>query len=140
MVFGVYFGDDGGDGAGLVDDVGLAEGAEGDFAVVLFLAPRFVGLEDDGVRIGDEGKGQGIPCDEPLVRGLAVAAYSHDGIALVEESLVVVAEVAGFGGAAGGAVLGVEVEDEFPAGEIGEADGPAVLVGALEVGGLVSCL
>ena len=140
VVFGVDFGDYVGDGAGLVDDVGLAEGAEGDFAVVFLFAPGFVGLQDDGVGVRDEGEGEGVLGDEALVGGLAVAADSDDGVALVEEALIVVAEVAGFGGAAGGAVLGVEVEDELASGEIGEADGPAVLVGTLEVGGFVSCL
>ena len=49
-----------------------------------------------------------------------------------------VADAAGLGGAARGVGLRVEVEDDGPAGEVGERDGLAVLVGQREVGGALA--
>ena len=82
VVLGVHLGDDVGDGALLIYDVGLAQGAHADLAVVLLLAPGLVGLQDDRVRIGYQGEGQGVFFYEFPVRGHAVLADSHHGVAL----------------------------------------------------------
>jgi hypothetical protein len=52
--------------------------------------------------------------------------------------LVGIAETASFGGAAGGVVLGVEVQNEFFAGEIRQGNGGLVLVDGLEGWGSVA--
>ena len=51
MVLRVDLGDDVGDDAVLIDDVGLAEGSHADLAVVLLLAPGLIGLQDDSLRV-----------------------------------------------------------------------------------------
>ena len=140
VVLGVHLGDDVGDGALLIYDVGLAQGAHADLAVVLLLAPGLVGLQDDRVRVGYQGEGQGVFFYEFPVRGHAVLADSHHGVALAEESFIVVPKVTGLCGAAGSAVLGIEVEDESSSCKITQADDVAVLVRALEVRGFVSFL
>ena len=97
------------DNALFVNDVGGSQRAFGHLAVHLFLAPGLVGFQDGEVGIGDEVEGQLVFGDEPLMRGGGVSAHTQDLVAHGEESLVVVAQVAGFGSAARRAVLGVEV-------------------------------
>ena len=106
MVLGVDLGDDVGDDTVLIDDVSLAEGSHADLAVVLLLAPGLISLKNDGFRIGNQGKRQPVLSDELLVRGRAVLADTHHGIALAEKAFIVVTEVACLGSAAGSAVLG----------------------------------
>ena len=66
--------------------------------------------------------------NKTLVRGGGVLAHPQHLIAEGQETLVVVPQVTRLGGAAGGTVLGVEIEHQFLSGEIGKADGVAILV------------
>ena len=119
----------------LVDDVGGADGAHGLAAVHLLHAPGLIGFEDGAVGVGNEVEGQIVFGDEALVRFGRVFADTQHLIAEGEEALVVVAQVAGFGSAARCAVLGIEIQHQLLAGEIGETDGIAVFVKALKSGG-----
>ncbi len=110
MVLGIHLADGVNDNTLFINNVGGAEGAFGHFAVHLLLAPGFVGLEYGEVGVGDEVEGQLVLGDEPLVRGGGVSAYAQHFVTQGEETLVVVAQVAGLGGAARRAVLGVEVK------------------------------
>ena len=109
MVLCIDLGDDVGDDAVLIDNVGLTESAHADLPVVLLLSPGIVGLKDDFARVGDERKRQFIFGDELLMRRGAVLADSHHCIALADKPFVIVPQVAGFGRTAGCAVLGIEV-------------------------------
>ena len=77
-----------------IEDEGLAQSAHGDFAVVAFLAPRAEGLEHSGCRVAKQRERQVILLFELDVRSLAVLAYAKDLIALREESMVVIADIA----------------------------------------------
>lgn len=134
MVGGFDLFEDGGDVAGFGDDEGGAFGAHVFFAVEGFFDPDAVEIDDVVVFVGDEGEGELVFLDE-----LGVAL---DGIwADAEEEGFLgdlgpgVAEVAGLGGAAGGVVFGVEVEDDFLAAEVAEGEGGAGCVTAADDGG-----
>ena len=77
---------------------------------------------------------------ELLVAGGAVHADAHDGVALLAQFAVVVAQAASLSRAAGGVVFGVEIEDEFLSTELTEADLLSVLIDAQNLGRLVSNL
>ena len=140
MRLGVHLADGIDDNALLINDVGGAEGAFGHLAVHFLLTPGLVGFQDGEVGIGDEVEGQLVLGDEPLVRGGGVAAHAQHLVAHGEETLVIVAQVAGLGGAAWRAVLWVEVEHELLAGEVAQFHGVPVFVNALEIRGLCSDL
>ena len=57
VVLGVHLADGINDNALFINDVGGAQRAFGHLAVHFFLAPRFVGLEDGEVGVGDEVEG-----------------------------------------------------------------------------------
>ena len=69
------------------------------------------------------------------MRGGTVAADTQHIVAKRQETLVVVTQVAGLGGAAWCAVLGIEVKHQLLTGEVGEFHGVAVFVLALEIRG-----
>ena len=77
-------------------------------------------------------EGQLVLGYEALVACGAVAADAEHLVALGQEAVVVVAQVAGLGGAARRAVLGVEVEHQLLAGIIGQPDDIPVLVRAFK--------
>jgi hypothetical protein len=76
--------------------------------------------------------------DEALVAGGTVPAHSDDGIARLLQLLVVVADGACLGRAAGGVVLRIGIEDEFLSGKLGEAYLLSVLVVPEHFGQFVS--
>ena len=104
------------------------------------LAPGLIGFENGEVRVGDEPERQVIFCYEALMRGSGVAADAYHLVAEGEETLVVVAEVAGFGSASGSGVLRVEIEYQFLAFEVAELYAVSVFVETLEVGSFCSWL
>lgn len=111
VFFGFYLANGINDDSLLVNYIGGAEGAHGHLAVVFLLAPCLVSLKYFAIGVGDEMKGQLVLGDETLVRSCRVLAHTQHLISEVEETVIIVAQVAGLGGAAGGAVLGVEIED-----------------------------
>ena len=140
MRFGVHLADSVNDNTLLINDVSSAKRAFCYLAVHFLLAPCLVGLQDGEVGVGDEVEGQFILGDEPLVRGGGIAAHAQYLIAHGDEPLVVVAQVAGLGGAARRAVFGVEVEYELLASEVAQFHSVSILVNALEIGGFYSDL
>lgn len=146
QLFAVGFGldlltlDDVFDDAFLVDEEGGANGAEVLAAVHRFLCPDAHLLHQRVVGVGDEGEGQLVLCLELLVAGGAVHADAHYRVAPLAQFAVVVAQAACLGCAAGGVVLGVEVENEFLSTELTEADLLSVLIDAQNFGRLVSNL
>ena len=137
---GVHLADGVDDNALLVNDVGCSQRTLGHLAVHLLFAPRFVGLQYGEVGVGDEVEGQLVLGDEPLVRGGGVAAHTQHLVTHCQEPLIVVAQVAGLGGATRRAVLRVEVEHELLSGEVAQFHGIPVFVNALEIRGLCSDL
>ena len=75
-----------------------------------------------------------------MKRWCEAAADADNFIAEGEETLVVVAEVAGFGSASGSGVLRVEIEYQFLAFEVAELYAVSVFVETLEVGSFCSWL
>ncbi len=140
MRLGVHLPDGVNDNALLVNDVSGAQRAFGHLAVHLLLAPGLVGLQYGEVGVGDEVEGQLVLGDEPLMRSGGVAAHAQHLVAQGEEPLVVVAQVAGFGGAARRAVFGIKIEHELLAGEVAQFHGVSILVNALEIRGFCSDL
>ena len=132
MLLGVHLADGVDDGALLVDDVGGAQRAHRHLAVVLLLAPGFVGFEDAVLGVGDEVERQLVLGDELLVAGGAVAAHAEHLVAQREEALVVVSEVARLGRAARRTVLRVEVEHQLLPLEVTKFNDIPILVRALE--------
>src|SRR5690606_16378685 len=102
------------------------------------LLPDAVRLGDLVVGVGEEGEGQVVFVGELAVGSDGVGADAEHRGAFGVDLLDAVADAAGLRGAAGGVILWVEVEDDLLSTEIGEADGVAVLVGQLEVGGRVA--
>ena len=140
VVLGVHFGNGLDDDAFLVDDVGGAQRALRHFAVHLLLALSLVGLQYSQVGVGDQMERQAVFGDEVLVRFGAVAADAQHLVAQGQKAFVVVAQVAGLGGAARRAVLGVEIQHQLLAGEVSEFHEVSVLVVPLEVRGFCSFL
>ena len=93
-----------------------------------------------GLAIAEQGEGQGVLIDELGVAfGVVLADAQHlDAMAL--EAVPLIAEVAGFLGAAGGVVLGIEVDHHPLAAEIFESNGLAVLIRKREIRGGVTDL
>ena len=120
--------------AGFADDEGAAFGAHVLFAVEGFFDPDAVEVDEGEVGVGDEGEGQGVLFDE---LGVALDGVWADA---EEEGFLGdlgpgVAEGAGLGGAAGGVVFGVEVEDDFLAAKVAEGEGGFSFVAAADDGG-----
>jgi hypothetical protein len=131
---GFYFFEEGGDVAGFVEDEGGAFGAQVLFAVEFFFDPDAVEVDDGVVFVGDEGEGESVLLDE---LGVALDGVGADA---EEEGFLFdlgpgVAEGAGLGGASGGVVFGVEVQDDFLAAEVAEGEGGVRWVAAADDGG-----
>jgi len=113
------------------DEEGFAVGELGDAVV---LDGNTVGIDDLVVWVGEELKAEGVLRAPGLVAFDGVEADAEDdGVGSVILGDVAL-EVVGFDGAAGGLVLGVEVEDDPLALVVGEADGLVFLGGQGEVG------
>lgn len=76
---------------------------------------------------------------EVLVRLHVVAAHAEHHGAGLDEVLVLVAELHGLGGAAGGVVLGVKIKHYLFSEETAEIHSVSILVGALERWGRHTC-
>src|SRR5690606_9651773 len=104
-------------------------------AVILLLLPHAVRLGDPVIRVREQPEVQAVLLAELPVRLDGVRAHAqHDRAARVQV-LHAVAELARLDGAAGGVVLGIEVEHDLAATQVGQADGRAVVRLELEVGG-----
>lgn len=108
--------------AGFADDEGGALGAHVLFPVEGFFDPDAVEVDEGEVGVGDEGEGEGVFIDE---LGVALDGISADAeeVGSFCDLGPGVAEGAGLGGAAGGVVFGVEVEDDFLAAKVAEGEG-----------------
>ena len=105
----------------------------------LFQGANFM-LHQRVLRVGDEGEGQLVLRLEFLVRGRAVHAHAHHGIALRAQRAVAVAKAASLRRAAARVVLRVEIQHQLLAGKLFQAKLLAVLVAPQERGRLVSNL
>src|SRR4029450_9359272 len=95
-----------------------------------------VAIADAAAGVGGEHERQAVALGELLGGGGRVVADADHLGARGHEVLVVVAELARLGGAAGGLVLGVEVEDHgLLAAEVREPDSLATGGGELEIWG-----
>jgi len=72
------------------------------------------------------------------VRCGAVSTYPQNTVPGLKKTIVMVPEIAGFGGAAGGIVFGVEVQHQFASFEFRQGADLAVLVLGLEGWGLIT--
>ncbi len=141
-VLGVDFLDDALEGAVFIEDEGAAERAEDRFPVHFLFAPGSEGLQHLGRGVGEQAERQLVFGAEARMGLGAVLADADDVVAGGRELRVVVPEGAGLGGAAGGVVLGVEVDDGLAAlaDKVLGLNRLSVLVHHLEVGHLVSDL
>ncbi len=105
------------------------------FSVHAFFHPDSVGLDDFLGFVAKKREWQGKLVDEfPVALGWVDADAEDSGLGLKIGPDV--PQSAGLSGAARCVVLGVEVEDDMLAGEIGEADCGAVAIGAAHCNGL----
>jgi len=141
-VLGVHLLDDLLQYAILGEDEGAAERAEDRFPVHFLFAPGAEGLQHFGRRVGKQSERQLEFGLETRMRGDAVLADAYDVVAGGRELRVIVPERARLGRAAGGVVLGVEVDDGLAAlvDKVLGLNRLSVLVHHLEVGHLVSDL
>ena len=114
-VLRIDFLDDALEGAVFIEDEGAAERAEDRFPVHFLFAPGAEGLQHLGRRVGEQAERQLEFGLETRMRGDAVLADAYDVVAGGRELRVIVPEGAGLGRAAGGVVLGVEVDDGLAA-------------------------
>ncbi len=110
------------DGAGGTDQEGCPFGSHGFPSVEVLFDPDSVVAGDGVVGVTDERERQVVFENEPLVACGRVGTDSEEGGAGLDFRPCV-AEAAGLGGAAGGGVLGIEVEDDALAAQAGESDG-----------------
>lgn len=128
MVFCIYFVDDLHEYALLVEDEGLAQGANTGLAAHLLLAPCAEGLQHLGTWVGEQWEGQLVFRNEVLVRLLAILAHAIHLITCCQHALVVIAQIACLGGATWGAVFWIEIDDCLFAQELLMGHGIAVVV------------
>ncbi len=136
MVLGIHLTDSINDNTLFINDISCAQRAFSHLAVHLFLTPSFVGFQDGQIGVGNKGEMQLVFLVEAEVRCGRVTAYAHHGIPQCKETLVIIAQVAGFGGAARSAVFGIELKHQLLAGIVGEGNLLPVLVIALKIRGL----
>lgn len=111
-----------------------------EFAVQRFGTPDAIRFEDGFVGIGQQRERELVFGLEPEVRCRAIGTDAEHLEAALAQRIVVVAEVAGFCGAAGCVVFGIKKEDELFTSEIGQCYGLAVFVYTLEIGGGMALL
>ena len=128
VVFGVYLFYYLLNDALLADEEGNAVGAHVSFAHELLFAPYAVHVHYFFVSIGYQREGEGEFLFKFFVAGFVIGADTEHYYTLVLQAGVVIAEVAGLGGAAGGIIFRVEVDDYFFALEILQGYGVAILV------------
>ena len=121
-----HLGEDGGDTPVLINDEGRALDAQETAAVERFLLVDAVRLRYRRVRVAEEGKGEVELLGEPLVGRRVVAADPQDHNAGLGERRKVILEAAGLPRAAGRVVLGIEVEHDGFAPQVGECHRMAV--------------
>lgn len=113
----------------------------GDLAPALFLAPCAQGLEQSGLRIGEQRILQAQLVGKLLVAGHAVAAEPDHFISPAAKTREFLLKLVGFVGSPAGVVLGVDEHDQaLAAGQVLEGKFLACLVGQLELGQLVTGL
>ncbi len=122
------------DRAVLVDHERAADDAHRRLAVVLLLAPGAVGLGHRVILVGEQPEAERVLVAELRVRRGRVGRDAEDGGPDRVEVGLRVAQRARLDRAARGVVLGVEVEDDARALEVGEAHGAAVVGRQFEVG------
>ena len=138
MIFCIYFVDDLHEYALLVEDEGLAQGANTGLAAHLFLAPCAEGLQHLGARVREQWERQLVLGNEVLVRLLAIFAHTIHLVAGSQKALVVITQIACLGGATRGTVFGVEIDDGLFADELLMGHCVAVLVSHAERRYLIS--
>ena len=138
MIFCIYFVDDLHEYAFLVEDEGLAQGANTGLAAHLLLAPCAEGLQHLGARVREQWERQLVLGNEVLVRLLAIFAHTIHLVAGSQKALVVITQIACLGGATRGTVFGVEIDDGLFADELLMGQDVAVLVSHAERRYLIS--
>ena len=132
MVFCIYFVDDLHEYAFLVEDEGLAQGANTGLAAHLLLAPCAEGLQHLGRWVREQWERQLVLGNEVLVRLLAILAHTIHLVAGSQKALVVITQVACLGGATRRTVFRVEIDDGLLADELLMSNCIAVLVSHAE--------
>src|SRR5688572_22261676 len=117
-----------------IDREGAALDAAHLFTVHIFHLDDVVELAGGLLGVGEQLEREPHLGLEALVRLYAVARHAVDGAAALLELGIEVAELLPLGGATGGVVLGIEVEDDGSALGAGEAESLAAGSGQLEVG------
>ena len=140
MILGIDLVDDALEDTFGVEDEGLAERTHADLAVILLLTPSAKSLKHGGGGIAEERERQIELLLELDMRGLGILAHAIDLIAPGEERVVIVADIARLGGAAGCGILGVEIDDGGAAEQILVGNHPALFVCRAESRHLVSNL
>src|SRR5580765_1387802 len=125
------------DAAIRADQEGDAMGAEVFSAEEKFFTPDAVGLDDLLVLVRKESEGEFEFLHELLVRLDRVRTDAEYHGALFGEVRKMIAEGAGFLGAAGGVILGIKIHDDVPAFIIGQGDLASVLGSSGKIRGLV---
>ena len=140
MVLGLYFlrADDAFYHSLFVDDESSAESTHVLASVHALFTPNTKFLYQLLVSVGNKREGQVVLFDELLVRLFAVDTYTDYFITGLAQFIVVVAQVAGLGGAARCAVFGVEVENDFLSLVVAQADFLAFFVSSQYFGSFVS--
>ena len=115
MVLGIYFVDYARDDPLLVNHKGLAQGAYTSLSTHLLLSPCAEGLQHLCGRVGEQREGQFVFATEIEVRLLRIFANTIHFVAIRQERLVVIPQVACLRGAARGRVFGIEIEDSLAA-------------------------
>jgi hypothetical protein len=118
----------------LIDDEGAALDAADLSSVQELVLDHAEGLAGGLVGVGQELEWKLLLCLEALVRLQRVARDAVDVEPGAAERLVQVAEIATLGGAAGGVVLRVEVENQALAALVFETERAAAGAGKTEVG------
>ena len=139
-ILGVHLLDDAFQNAILREDERPAEGAEHGFAVHFLLAPGAEGLEHFRRRVGEQSKRQFILGLELRVGSRRIFAHPHNIISGSSQFGIVVPERARLGRAAGGVVLGIEIDNGLTADKVLGLNNLSVLVHHFEVGHGVSNL
>jgi len=121
--------------AAFVNQKGGTHGAHIRFAVIFLFLPHAVSLHDGLVGIDEQREGQVVFESELLMGRHAVDAHADDLNITSFQLFLVVAQVAGLGGATRRVVFGIKVKGDFPTSVVMQADGVAILVLGGEVGG-----
>jgi len=109
MGFGINLLNNAFDISGFINNKGRARNTHIGFAVHAFFYPNAIGFGNSVIGIHQKIKRQFVLGNKFLMFSSGIRTYPKDFVARFKKALVVIAEVAGFGGTAGGIVFGLKV-------------------------------